>query len=160
MRWVVIVGFTYLAVVGFFFIEGGPQVPAILFWSITVGISIIAFLIVLFKVWFTGNSFLWKLQRMTGALMFPMLLGHMLFMHMNYLTGHDSKAILLRTQATFIKGMDLVFVIVLLFHAGYGLFSILADYIKPGLLLKLFTFIILIAMAIATFFGVRLIVAL
>lgn len=160
IRSMVAVGFIYIAIVGFFFIGEGHQISATLFWSVTLAISIVALLVVLFKIWLTRNSLFWKLQRVTGAFMFPMLIGHMLFMHMNYLTGHDSKTIFLRLESPFMRGMDFVFVIFLLFHAGYGLFSIIADYIKPGPLLKSITLLIIIVMAISAFFGIKLIVAL
>lgn len=160
IRSMVILGLLYIFIVGFFFIEKTQQISVTLFWSITVTVSLIAFLIVLSKIWMTGNSILWKLQRITGSFMFPMLIGHMLFMHMNYLTGHDSKTILLRMESPFIKGMDFVFIIFLLFHAGYGVFSIIADYIKPGPVLKSLTILVIIAMAVSAYFGIRLIVAL
>jgi len=160
IRSMVILGLLYIFIVGFFFIEKTQQISVTLFWSITVTVSLIAFLIVLSKIWMTGNSILWKLQRITGSFMFPMLIGHMLFMHMNYLTGHDSKTILLRMESPFIKGMDFVFIIFLLFHAGYGVFSIIADYVRPGPVLKSLTFLVIIAMAVSAYFGIRLIVAL
>ena len=160
IRFMIVLGLIYIFIVGFFFIEEAQQISATLFWSITIAISLITFFIVLFKVWLTGNSILWKLQRITGAFMFPMLIGHMLFMHMTYLTGHNSKTILERIQSPFIKGMDLVFIVFLLFHAGYGIFSIFADYIKPGPLLKSLAFLIIIVMAISAFFSIRLVVAL
>jgi len=160
MRSMIILGLVYILIVGFFFVEESHQISVALFWSITVAISLIAFFIVLNKIWRTGNSILWKLQRITGAFMIPMLLGHMLFMHMNYLTGHDSRTILLRMQNPFIRGMDLVFITLLLFHAGYGVFSIVADYIKPGPILRSLAVLVIIVMAISAFFGIRLIVAL
>jgi len=160
IRSLVFLGAVYVLLVGFFFIEESPQISFTLFWSITVAISLLAFLIVLFKIWATANSIFWKLQRITGAFMLPMLIGHMLFMHMNYLTGHDSKTILLRMQSPFIMGLDFVFIVFLLFHAGYGVFSIVADYIKPGAVLKLLTLLIFIVMALSAFFGIRLVVAL
>ena len=160
IRSVVGLGFIYAVLVGFFFIGEGPQISATIFWLITIAISICAFLIVLFKIWTTRNSALWKLQRITGAFMLPMVIGHMLFMHMNYLTGHDSKTILMRLQSPFIKGLDLVFILFLLFHAGYGMFSIIADYIKPGPLLKSLTMLIFIVMAVSAFFGIRIVIAL
>jgi succinate dehydrogenase hydrophobic anchor subunit len=160
MRSMIIIGLVYILIVGFFFVQESQQISVALFWSITVAISLIAFFIVLNKIWRTGNSILWKLQRITGAFMIPMLLGHMLFMHMNYLTGHDSRTILLRMQNPFIRGMDLVFITLLLFHAGYGVFSIVADYIKPGPILRSLAVLVIIVMAISAFFGIRLIVAL
>ncbi len=160
MRSMIIIGLVYILIVGFFFVEESQQISVALFWPITVAISLIAFFIVLNKIWRTGNSILWKLQRITGAFMIPMLLGHMLFMHMNYLTGHDSGTILLRMQNPFIRGMDLVFITLLLFHAGYGVFSIVADYIKPGPILRSLAVLVIIVMAISAFFGIRLIVAL
>ena len=56
--------------------------------------------------------------------------------------------------------MDLVFVLLLFFHAGYGLCSIAADYIKPGLILRSFAFLVIILMAILALLGISLIVAL
>ncbi len=160
IRWMVALGLIYVLVVGSFFVQEGAQAPPGIFWSVAVAISLLAFLVVFNKIWKTGNSMLWKLQRFTGALMIPMLLGHMLFMHMNYLAGHDSKTILLRMQSPYIKGMDLAFIIVLLFHAGYGVFSVFADYLRPGLLLNTLTCLVMVAMSISAYFGIRLIVAL
>ena len=160
IRWAVIFGLIYISTVGSFFIQETSQASVALFWSITVAISLIAFLMVFNKVWRTGNSIFWKLQRITGIFLIPMLSGHMLFMHMNYLTGHDSKTILLRMQDPSIKGMDFVLLIVLLFHAGYGVFSVIADYMKPGPLLKSLTCCVIIVMAISAYFGIRLVVAL
>jgi succinate dehydrogenase cytochrome b556 subunit/succinate dehydrogenase hydrophobic membrane anchor protein len=160
IRLMVIIGIVYIAIVGFFFIEEGRQISAIVFWSITVIISLVAFFIVLFKLWSTGNSLMWKLQRITGGFMFLMLIGHMLFMHMNYLAGHDSKTILLRMQSPFIKGVDFIFILFLLFHAGYGMFSIATDYLRPGPVLKSLTFLIIVVMLVSAFFGIRLLAAL
>jgi succinate dehydrogenase hydrophobic anchor subunit len=160
IRWMAALGLVYVLIVGFSFIGESAPAPVDIFWLTAVTISIIAFLVVFNKIWRTGNSILWKLQRITGALMIPILLGHMLFMHIDYLTGHDSKTILLRMQNPYIKGMDFVFIILLLFHAGYGLFSIIADYIGPGPLLKSLTLLVFIAMSISAYFGIRLIVAL
>jgi succinate dehydrogenase hydrophobic anchor subunit len=158
IRSMIAIGLIYIVIVGFFFIEEGQQVSVALFWSITVAISLIAFLAVLYKISRTRNSILWKLQRVTGAFMLPMLLGHMLYMHMSYLAGHDSKTILLRMQNPFIKGIDFVFIIFLLFHAGYGVFSVIADYVKPGLLLKSLAFLVIVVMVMSAFLGIGIVV--
>ncbi len=160
IRTVVGLGGIYVVLAGFFFIVKSPPISAEIFWSITNAVSICAFLMVLFKIWTTKNSVMWKLQRITGAFMLPMLIGHMLFMHMNYLTGHESKTILMRMQSPFIRSLDFFFIVFLLFHVGYGLFSILADYLKPGALLKSLTILIFLVMAVSAFFGIRIVVAL
>jgi len=158
IRWTVILGLLYILILGLFFVEESQQISAALFWSITVAMSLIALLLVLNKIWRTGNSILWKTQRITGACMIPIVLGHVLFMHMNYLAGHDSKTILLRMQDPFIKGIDFVFIIFLLFHAGYGVFSVIADYLKPGLLLKSLTFLVIFVMVISALLGIGIVV--
>ncbi len=160
LRWMTVLGIVYLIIVGFFFIEEGPQPLLALLWPLTFVLGVVVFGAVLYRIWRTGNTVLWKLQRITGAFMIPIIIGHMLFMHMNYLTGHDSKTILLRLESPFIRGLDLVFVIVVLFHAGYGVFSIMADYLKRGPVLKSLTALVIIVMAISAFFGIRLVVAL
>ena len=92
--------------------------------------------------------------------MFPVLIGHMMFVHMNYLTGHDSKTALLRMQSPFIKSIDFLFIVFLLFHAGYGMFSIITDYLRPGPLLKSLTFFIIVVMVVSAFFGIRFVTVL
>lgn len=160
LRWMTVLGIVYLMIVGFFFIEEGPQPSLALLWPLTFVLGVVVFGVVFYRIWRTRNTVLWKLQRITGAFMIPIIIGHMLFMHMNYLTGHDSKTILMRLESPFVRGLDLVFVIVVLFHAGYGVFSIMADYLKPGPVLKSLTALVIIVMAISAFFGIRLVVAL
>ncbi len=160
IRWMAALGIIYVIIVGFFFVHETPQASASFFWSTALFLAIIALIIIVVKIWTTGNSMLWKLQRITAAFMFPLLIGHMFFMHMNYLTAHDSKTILLRLESPFIRGIDLAFVVFLLFHAGYGLYSVITDYLKPGPLLKILAFLVIFVMALSAYFGIKLILIL
>jgi len=160
LRTMTVLGVVYLIIVGFFFIQEGPQPSLALLWPATFVLSLVVFGAVLLRISKTRNTLLWKLQRITGAFMIPMVIGHMFFMHMNYLTGHDSKTILMRVQSPVIKGIDFAFIVLLVFHAGYGIFSIMTDYLKPGFVLKSLTALVFIVMAISAYFGIRLVIAL
>ena len=71
IRSMAVLGLIYILLVGVFFIQGGPQLSATAFWSITVVISLIVCFFVFKKIWITRNSMLWKLQRVTGVFSRP-----------------------------------------------------------------------------------------
>jgi len=54
----------------------------------------------------------------------------MLFMHLNYTMAHDANTVVMRMQNGFIKGVDISLIVVLLYHAGYGLVSLIGDYLE------------------------------
>ncbi len=158
IRWVAALGMTFILTLGYFMVKGDQQVSVVFFWLTTFIITCIAGYIVYVKVSRTGNQNLWKLQRISGALLLPLLSAHMLFMHMNYLVGHDVDAITLRMQNYFMKGIDIILVTFIIFHAAYGLCSIISDYVEKNLFRRLLASVMVVVMLICGWAGVRLIV--
>lgn len=150
ITWASYLGFIYLCLLGFFILLGNQNVSVLFFWLNTFIISIIFFYYLYRKIWKTQNSRLWKLQRISGAFLLVMLPAHMIFMHINYSVGHDAATVIARMQHFSIKILDLLLVIVVLYHASFGIYTIIEDYTKNKILRKCLTVILLL---IAVCFG-------
>ena len=138
-------------------IIAGFEVIAGLFWGGVVLLSVAVAYVVVKKIWHTRNQLLWKLQRISAAFLLPMVSAHMFFMHMNYNVGHDVATILARMSHIGIQVIDLAFLLTLVFHAGYGLYTIVCDNVAGHW--RRFGFAVPICFAMATLvgYGIKLI---
>lgn len=130
IRWVFILSGIYTLTLALFMVMGNQEVSAGFFWLIVAIISAISSTIVYKRLWHTQNGMLWKLQRLSGAFLLPLVSGHMFFMHLNYKAGHDVDTILARISSPGIKALDVAFVTLVFFHAGFGLNTIVGDYVE------------------------------
>jgi succinate dehydrogenase hydrophobic membrane anchor protein len=140
-------------------VMGNQQVSAGFFWLTVALASTILGVIVYKKLWQTQNATLWKLQRVSGALLLPMVSGHMFFMHLNYRVGHDVETILARMSGAGMKFVDLVFVVSVFFHAGFGLYTIIGDYVEDPRLRAGLSVLTSFVMAIFAFAGAKLVLS-
>jgi len=134
IRWVFALSSIYVLTLGFLMMMGDQEVSVAFFWLTVAIVGIITSTVVYKKLWPTQNSVLWKLQRVSGALLLPLVSGHMFFMHLNYRVGHDVDTILARISAPGMKALDVVFVITVFFHAGFGASTIIGDYVEDKVL--------------------------
>lgn len=130
IRWVFVLGAVYVLTLALFMLMGNQEVSAGFFWLTTAIISAISGTIVYKRLWHTQNGMLWKLQRVSGAFLLPLVSGHMFFMHLNYQVGHDVNTILARISSPGMKALDIAFVTLVFFHAGFGLYTIVGDYVE------------------------------
>ena len=72
----------------------------------------------------------WKLQRITGAFLLMLVPAHIVFMHVNAPVGHQANVVIMRMQEIFIKVVDMALLLGLLYHGGYGLISVVGDYLS------------------------------
>lgn len=160
IRWVFLLSALYVLTLGLFMVMGNQQVSVGFFWLTVALASTIAGVIVYKRLWHTRNATLWKLQRVSGALLFPMVSGHMFFMHLNYQVGHDVDTILARMSGMGMKLVDLVFVVSVFFHAGFGLYTIIGDYVEDPRLRAGLSVLTSFIMAIFAFAGAKLVFSL
>ncbi|RJQ80171.1 MAG: hypothetical protein C4519_10530 [Desulfobacteraceae bacterium] len=132
LLWVVALGALYTFLLAFFMIAGNQSVSAPFFWVYTAAAAGCVTYITVKKLRASGASVFWKFQRISGAFLFLMVPAHMLFMHLNPAMGHDSQVIIARMGNLFIKIVDLGLVAGVLYHGGYGLYSIGQDYITSS----------------------------
>lgn len=128
-RWVISLSFAYVLFLGLMMIMGNQTVSPVFFWTLMLFFSVILGYLVGSRIWNTGNSVSWRLQRISGAFLFIMIPAHMMFMHFTPASGHEAAVIIKRMQSRFIKFIDLAIIVAVLFHGGFGLVSISKDYL-------------------------------
>ena len=155
-RWVVFLSFLYMGLLSVLMILGNQSVTPVFFWSVAFAGSLCVGYLVFVRTWRTGASAAWKLQRISGAFLLAMVAGHFLFMHLDPSIGHESGTVIRRMQNPFIKIVDVAFVLAILYHGGYGLLSILKDYVSSKILQRAFLVFIAVIMCLFAWIGIRL----
>ncbi|MBW2175299.1 MAG: hypothetical protein JRF64_12115 [Deltaproteobacteria bacterium] len=142
-----------------FVLSTNQQVSAGFFWLIVAIASAISSTIIYRKLWHTQNAVLWRLQRVSGGLLLPLVAGHMFFMHLNFKAGHDVDTILARISAPGMKALDVAFVSVVFFHAGFGLYTVVGDYVEHRLLRSGLAILMSFILGVFAYAGVKLILS-
>ncbi|OEU46652.1 MAG: hypothetical protein BBJ60_05390 [Desulfobacterales bacterium S7086C20] len=159
IRWVLVLSVLYVFSLGVFMLMGNQHVSVGFFWFTIFIVSLISAVVVYRKLWPTRNNGFWKLQRISGAFLLPMVSGHILFMHLNYQAGHDINTILVRVSSIGIKAIDSAFVILVFFHAGFGLNTIIGDFVENTRLKTVLTVVTTVVMTIFAYAGTKLIIS-
>ena len=105
-----------------------------LFWGPILLMSVLVCFLVSWQMAKSRAGFGWKMHRISGSLMFLLIPGHMLFMHVHPDMAHSSSMVINRMQLQMIKVIDILLAASVLFHGGYGLTSLLEEYLTSRLL--------------------------
>jgi len=156
IRWVFGLSVTYILLLSLLMIMRNQSVSPVFFWLTILIVSINLGYLVTSKVWKSGASIAWKLQRITGTFLLIMIPAHFLFMHLQPAIAHEANVVIVRMQNIFIKVVDLTLVIGILYHAGCGLMSIRKDYLRSRLLQNSFALLIFLIMGLFGWVGIKL----
>lgn len=160
IRWVFVLSVIYILTLALFMLMGNQEVSPGFFWLMVAITSALFSIIAYRRLRHTQNGILWKLQRVSGALLLPLVSGHMVFMHLNYKAGHDVDTILARISAPGIKALDVAFVGLVFFHAGFGLYTILGDYVEDSRRRTWLTVLMSCVLGVCAFVGAKLVLTL
>ena len=149
----------YAAVFGLLILMGNQSVSPFFFWILFMLAALLAAYGVGSRLWRSGHTLYWKLQRISGAFLLVAIPAHLMFSHLNPGVAHEAQAVILRMQSLFIKVVDILLAVSALYHAGYGLFSIGADYIRSRSLRRLYTAAVVLVFAVFLFIALRLTVS-
>jgi succinate dehydrogenase hydrophobic anchor subunit len=155
-RWLLWLSVLYVALLGALMLIGTEQVSAVFFWLTMSGAGLTLAYGVGSKIWAIEHSLLWKLQRITGAFLLILIPAHMLFMHLNYAIAHEANTVIMRMQNYFIKAVDISLIVVVLYHAGYGLVSFTGDYLASRSLRMGLAALVILVMVFFAVLGIRL----
>jgi succinate dehydrogenase / fumarate reductase cytochrome b subunit len=158
IRWLFVVSGAYACLMAVFMLLGNQSASPIFFWLTVFIIAVICGYTFLVKIWRLGHSRFWKFQRASGVFLLVMIPAHFLFMHLNPAVGKDSAIILARIQNVFVKIVDVTMVLAVLYHGGYGLFSVGKDYIASRPLEILMTVLVAAVMVLFAWIGIELII--
>ena len=156
MRWLFCLATVYTLFVGLMMIMGNQVVTPVFFWLSAMFASLCTVCFVVAKIRTSGAALGWKLQRITGGFLWVMIPAHMLFMHLNPTMAHQAGVVIARMQNVFIKLVDLSLVLCVLYHAGYGLYSITKDYFPSKQIQLLSGFLITTIMVLFGWIGIKL----
>ena len=156
IRWLLLLSMLYAALLAAFMSIGNQSVSAFFFWLSMIVAGLILAYGVASKLWGIQHSVLWKLQRITGAYLLILIPAHMLFMHLNYSMAHDVNTVVMRMQSCFMKGVDISLIVVILYHAGYGLVSFIRDYLETRSLRMGLAVVVVLVMLFFGAVGIRL----
>jgi succinate dehydrogenase hydrophobic anchor subunit len=157
IKWTLSLSIVYILFLGLLMVAGNQSVSALFFWSAMLLAALGLVYLVAPRTWQSAISYSWKLQRICGAFLLIMIPAHLVFMHLNHTVGHDAGIIIARMQSSFMKIVDLVLILAVLFHGGYGLLSIAKDYLSTGFLQQMCAVIIFGVMVVFAWMGVQLV---
>jgi succinate dehydrogenase cytochrome b556 subunit len=158
IRSLFVVSGAYVCLLAVFMLLGNQSASPIFFWLTAFIIAVICGYAFLARIWRLEHSRFWKFQRASGVFLLVMIPAHFLFMHLNPAVGKDSAVIIARIQNVFIKIVDVTMVVAVLYHGGYGLFSVGKDYIGSRPLQILMTVLVAAVMVLSAWVGLKIII--
>jgi succinate dehydrogenase cytochrome b556 subunit len=159
IRWLFGVSAVYVSLLAVFMLLGNQSVSPIFFWLTVFIIAVIGGYAFLARIWRLGHSRFWKFQRASGAFLLVMIPAHFLFMHLNPAVGKESAVIITRMQNYFVKIVDAALILTVVYHGGYGLYSVGRDYIVSRRLQILLTVLVAAVTVLSAWFGLKVIMA-
>jgi len=158
IRWVFAVSAAYVCLLAVFMLLGNQSVSPVFFWLTVFMIAVIGGYAFAARIQRLGHSQFWKFQRVSGVFLLVMIPAHFLFMHLNPAVGKDSAVIIARIQSFLVKIVDLALLLAVVYHGGYGLFSVGKDYIVSRRLQILTTALVAVVMLLSAWIGLKIIV--
>jgi succinate dehydrogenase cytochrome b556 subunit len=150
---------TYAAIVGLLMIMKNQSVSAFFFWLMTFCIGAVTAYAVECRIAKVRHSLFWKLQRISGAFLFIAVPAYLLFAYLNPGEAAGVPGAAAPMQNLFVRMVALMLATGALYHAGYGLFSIAADYAPSPTVRSGLTAIIASVIAVLAFIVFRLILS-
>ena len=159
IRWTFGLSAAYAVMVGLMMVMKNQRVSALFFWLMAFFSGAIAAYIVASRIWKKRHSVLWKLQRISGAFLFITAPAYLLFSYLNPGEADGAQGAIAGMQNVFTRLVFLTLATCALFHAGYGLFSIAADYTSSGIMRAGMTALIVVVIAALVVLAFRLILS-
>ena len=159
IRWIFGLSAAYAAMVGLLMMMKNQRVSAFFFWLMAFFLGAIAAYVVASRIWKKRHSVLWKLQRISGAFLFITVPAYVLFSYLNPGEADGAQEAIAWMQNVFTRLVFLTLAAWALYHAGYGLFSIAADYTSSGTMRAGMTALIIVVIAVLAVFAFRLILS-
>ena len=159
IRWIFGLSAAYAAMVGLMMAMNNQRVSAFFFWLIAFSLGAIAAYVVASRIWKKRHSVLWKLQRISGAFLFVTVPAYLLFSYLNPGEADGAQRVIVGVQNVFARLVFLTLATCALYHAGYGLFSIVADYTSSGRTRVGMTAFIIVLIAVLAVSAFRLILS-
>ena len=156
MRWVAALSVVYLGILALLMAVGDQRVSLFFYWLIVLVVALLLGYGVAAKVWKTGHSIFWKMQRISGTFLLVMVPAYILFLYLNLPSDITGGTTIPSMATNFVCVVYLLLLVAALYHGAYGLWSVVSDYISSQVILACsIALITLVTLALA-WFGIRL----
>jgi succinate dehydrogenase hydrophobic anchor subunit len=146
LRWVFGLLLVFVSLLALFMIVGGQRVSPFFYWVLMIAGALVAGYAVGAKIWNTKHSVSWKLQRVSGAFLLVMIPAYILFIPLH------------PAFSRFLKGVYVLLLLATLYHGGYGVWSVVSDYVSSRSLQKILIGAATLLFLVLFWIGVRVIV--
>ena len=100
----------------------------------------------------SGGALQWLNQRISGIVLTPILLAHLLTMHRYHEHGLAWNDVIALFNKPYWRVLEVSFLVIALYHAVNGAYSVVQDYVKkPGARLTIFGALVVLAVALLAF---------
>ena len=159
IRWTFGLSAVYAVMVGLLMILKNQRMSAFFFWLMIFFAGAVTAFVVDSRAAKCRHSLFWKLQRISGSFLFITVPAYLLFSYLNPGLADGAKTVVVRLQNAFVRVVTLALAVSALYHAGYGLFSIAADYASSRTLRTGVTALICVVIAVLMVLAFRLILS-
>jgi succinate dehydrogenase hydrophobic membrane anchor protein len=157
LRWMTGLGITYLAVLGLIMLMGNQSASPFIFWLVMIaGASILSYGVGA-RIWRSGHSIFWRLQRISATFLLVMMPAYILFMHLALCASEETGIAIPGMQKYFIQAAYLLLLAGSLYHAGYGIWSLVSDYLTSRTLRRGLALLVTSLMLVSGWVGVTMI---
>lgn len=136
IRWVFALSFIYVVLLGMLMLMGNQMVSPFLYWVIIFAQALVVAYGVATRILNSRHSVLWKMQRISGSFLLVMVPAYFLFIPLNPSPEIEANFLVTGIQGLFLMAVYILLLLCALFHAGYGVWSVMGDYISSGNLRK------------------------
>jgi len=130
IRWVFVLTIIYGMVLGTLVLMGNQGVSPFLYWVIMVVQALVMAYGVTSRIFNSRHSFFWKMQRISGCFLMIMLPAYLLFIQLRHPPEFEANVLIRIIQNFFLSVVYLLLLLCALYHAGYGIWSVVSDYLS------------------------------
>jgi len=156
-RWVTGLCIIYLVILGLIMLMGNQSVSPFIFWLVMIAVASILSCGVGARIWRVGHSIFWRLQRITATFLLIMIPAYVMFMHLTLVSSQETGIVISGMQKYFIQAVYLLLLFGTLYHAGYGIWSLVSDYLCSRTLRRGAALLVTLVMLVFAWMGVTMI---
>jgi succinate dehydrogenase hydrophobic anchor subunit len=156
-RWITGLCSIYLAILGLIMLMGNQSVSPFIFWLLVIVVALILSCSVGARIWRGGHSIFWRLQRTTAAFLLVMIPAYLLFMQLTLVASQGTGAVIAGMQKYFIQAVYIMLLAGTLYHAAYGIWSLVSDYLSSPTLRRAVAVLVTLVMLVFAWIGVTMI---
>jgi succinate dehydrogenase hydrophobic membrane anchor protein len=155
IRWVFVLTFIYVVVLGMLILMGNQSVSPFLFWLIMVTQALVIAYRVASRIFNSRHSFFWRMQRISGSFLIVMVPAYLLFIQLRPSPEIEANFLIRNIQGLFLTAVYILLLLSAIFHASYGIWSVICDYLSSRNLRRGLAALLICITLIFAWIGIR-----